>query len=396
MKQQPLFVEVSHRSLNKKEEELCGDMVEVFQEGDRTLIVLADGLGSGVKANILATLTSKIAITMLKKGAELEEVIETVLHTLPVCKVRKIAYSTFSIIEINASLECRVFESENPPFFFVRDGRIMTVEKEEKIVLDKKVLMSTCKLQENDSIFLCSDGVIHAGVGKILNFGWQWEHVASYIEKDQQSHSADLMCRRLLGACRELYEDEPGDDTTVVTLKVRRPVQLLLFTGPPVDTTMDAQWVKGFMRHPGKKIVCGGTAAHIVSRELNRPIHTNLDYLDPNIPPTARIKGVDLVTEGVLTLQKTIRMIYDYGGNKLDHETIGEDGAGQLFKALVFEGTHIELWVGKAMNRAHQQPDFPRELSMKVPMVEALADALRDIGKKVDIHYISEAMNAKV
>jgi serine/threonine protein phosphatase PrpC len=390
-----IFVEVGHNSLNKKDEELCGDKVEVFQSDERTIIVLADGLGSGVKANILATLTSKIAITMLKKGADIEEVIDTIAHTLPVCKVRKIAYSTFSIIEIDKNLKCKIFESENPPFFFLRQGHLLMPEKHEVNIMDKTIILTEMQLEEDDIIYLCSDGVIHAGVGQTLNFGWQWEHVASYLRKNQ-SMNAELLSRRLLGACHELYEGMPGDDTTIVTVKIRKPVQILLFTGPPVDKSIDHHIVDSFMHQSGKKIVCGGTAANIVSRELNEPIHTCMDYLDPTIPPIARIKGLDLVTEGVITIKRTIELLEQFAERKIQLSDLGKDGASLLCKIFIEEATHIDFWLGKAINGAHQNPDFPKELSIKMHLVQELVCALEKIGKKARIRYVSEVKHEKI
>ncbi len=395
MSMTPMFVEVGHNSLNKKDEELCGDKVEVFQSDERTIIVLADGLGSGVKANILATLTSKIAITMLIKGADIEEVIDTIAHTLPVCKVREIAYSTFSIIEIDRQLKCKIFESENPPFFFLRKGKLLIPEKREVKIMDKTIVLTELQLQEEDIIYLCSDGVIHAGVGQTLNFGWQWEHVASYITKNQKMN-AELLSRRLLNACNDLYEGLPGDDTTIVTVKIRKPVQLLLFTGPPVDQKRDAQIVRQFMKSTGKKVVCGGTAANIVSRELGEHIHTCMDYLDPTIPPIAHIKGLDLVTEGVLTIQRTIELLEQFAERKIRLSDLGKDGASLLCKIFIEEATHVDLWLGKAINGAHQNPDFPKELSLKINLVQELVCALEKIGKKAKIRYISEVKHEKI
>lgn len=385
----PCFVEVSHHSLNKKGEELCGDKVEIFQSGGRNIIVLADGLGSGVKANILATLTSKIAITMLKKGADIEEVVETIAHTLPVCKVRNIAYSTFTVIEIDENLHCKIFESENPPFFFLRQGQILMPENKEVKIMDKTIVLTEMQLQQDDVIYICSDGVIHAGVGQMLNFGWQWEHVANYIRK-RDDLNAGFLCQRLVNACNELYEGQPGDDTTIVTLKIRQPVQVLLFTGPPLDPSQDKALVKKFMKTRGKKVVCGGTAANIVSRELGKEIKTSINYVDISLPPTATIDGIDLVTEGVLTLQRTIELIERYQAGDVKPEDLKEDGASQLFDVLIAHGTHIEFWVGKAMNTAHQNSDFPKELSIKMNLVEALCQALRAAGRQVNLKYVSE------
>lgn len=385
-----LFIEVGHNSLNKKNEELCGDKVEIFKSDDRVIIVLADGLGSGVKANILATLTSKIAITMLQKGANIEEVIDTIVQTLPVCKVRNIAYSTFSIIEIDQHLHCKIFESENPPFFFVRQGKLLQLKKKELTILDKTIMLTEITLQEEDIIYICSDGVIHAGVGQMLNFGWQWEHVARYIEKDVKQN-AELLSRRLLNACNELYEGAPGDDTTIVTVKLRRPTQVLLFTGPPADKNLDSTLAKTFMRQKGKKVVCGGTAANIISREIQKPIKTQIDYLDPTIPPIGYIEGIDLVTEGVLTIQRALIMMEAFKNDpqSIEKETTG-DGASLLYKLLLFDSTHIDFWLGKAINQAHQHSDFPNELSIKMTLVMKFADLLRSFGKVVRIRYESE------
>lgn len=387
---QDVFIEVGHNSLNKKNEELCGDKVEVFKSDDRVIIVLADGLGSGVKANILATLTSKIAITMLQKGANIEEVIDTIVQTLPVCKVRNIAYSTFSIIEIDRHLRCKIFESENPPFFFVREGKILNVPKKELVIMDKTVMLSEFVMQEDDIIYVVSDGVIHAGVGQMLNFGWQWEHVARFVEKDVKQN-AELLSRRLLQACNELYEDSPGDDTTIVTVKLRKPTQVLLFTGPPADQHLDGKIARAFMDSHGKKIVCGGTAANIMSRELHKPIKTQIDYFDPEIPPTGFIDGIDLVTEGVLTIQRCLQMLEAFQENpKSKEKWDGRDGASQLFRMLLFESSHIDFWLGKAINQAHQHSDFPSELSIKITLIKQFAQQLRSLGKIVHIRYESE------
>jgi len=381
------YVDVSWHSLNKYGEELCGDKVEWIKSDQRTIVVLADGLGSGVKANILATLTSKIMITMLDQGADLEETIETIANTLPVCQVREIAYSTFSIVDIDNNLHCRIIEFDNPPVFVLRDHKQVILEKRCMFSCEKRVMISELDLEIGDSITLCSDGVIHAGVGNMLNHGWEWEHVKAYLCQ-QNLKSADKFNRRLMESCYKLYDEKPGDDTTAVSIKIRHPENVQLLTGPPALETLDEETVKSFMKSKGKKVVCGGTAANIVARELNRPIESTLTYIDPVVPPTAKISGIDLVTEGVLTLKMTLNALKSLKDSCEEPNFDKEDGVTQLLKCFLEDSTHIHFYVGSAINPAHQNPDFPSDLSIKMNIVKDIVSILREMNKIVYLNYI--------
>lgn len=387
MEQAPYYIDIANNSLNKHGEELCGDKVEIVKGKDRTIVVLADGLGSGVKANILATLTAKMMITMLEKGIDLDEVIDTLTNTLPVCQVRKIGYSTFSILDIDSNLTCRFIEFDNPPIFFVRNHEILNLTKRELLSNGKRVKVSQCQLQIGDEITMCSDGVVHAGVGKYLNHGWEWEHVAEYLAF-QNVMSAEKINRRLIETCNKLYGEVPGDDTTAVTVKIRTPEWIQIFTGPPEDKKDDEYFVADFMKRSGKKVVCGGTAAQILSRVTNKEIITTLDYIDPEIPPTAKMEGVDLVTEGVLTLKMLLNALREMQ-DCCDEPIFNKDDAvNKLLKLLIEESTHISFMVGRAINPAHQNPDFPADLSIKINVVNDIIETLRVMGKHVDIEYM--------
>ncbi|MBO3444614.1 SpoIIE family protein phosphatase [Clostridium sp. CCUG 7971] len=382
------FVDFASGSLNKYGEELCGDKVEFYNGEDSFIAVLSDGLGSGVKANILATLTSKIAITMLKEGLPIEDVVDTIIHTLPVCSVRKLAYSTFTIIKIDKDGMAYVVEFDNPSIFFLNDRHIKKLEWNTTEINGRKIKESKFKLEEKDVLVFVSDGVIHAGAGIVLNLGWKWEDIDKYLRQyTNKDMSSKTITNMLLGACDQLYIQKPGDDATVATIKVIRPSKATLFSGPPIDPNMDKEVVEVLMNTIGKKIVCGGTAGNIVARELDEDIKVSFEVIDKEVPPMGYIKGIDLVTEGVLTIKRATEKL-----EKLKVATdldfiYKEDGASKLTKILFEDCTHIKMLIGRSINPAHQNPDFPNELSIKLYVLNKLKKALIDLGKIVEIKY---------
>jgi hypothetical protein len=387
------FIDVSYYSLNKTGEELCGDKVEIIKTSEEVIIVMADGLGSGVKANILATLTCKIAGTMLKEGLSLYETVDTIAHTLPVCSVRQLAYCTFTIIKILKDGSVHAIEYDNPDYILIKNNFIHIPEKKELMIKDKLIKESHFKLEVNDALTIVSDGAIHAGVGAMLNLGWQWNNVADYLETHVpiESCSANIS-KDLIQTCQKLYAGKPGDDTTAVTITLRKPELITIFTGPSKQIENDHLVIDKLIKSTGTKIVCGGTAANIAARELNEKIVVDLEYYDPSVPPTASIKGIDLVTEGVLTLNRASEKINNYLNSSLEDKISlnlqGKDGASRLAKLLIEHCTHLKLLVGKAINPAHQDPNFPSDLSIKVSVAEHLAQAMKKLGKEVEIEYI--------
>jgi hypothetical protein len=386
------FVDIAVESINKYGEELCGDKVEIVRSKDSIIIVVSDGLGSGVKANILASLTSKIAATMLKEGASIYETVDTIVNTLPTCKIRKLAYSTFTIIKVYFDGRVYVAEYDNPPFFLFKKDE-SSVEKETMIINGKAIRESNFILLHDEVLTVVSDGAVHAGVGAVLNLGWKWDNINSYL-KDLvfKEKSAKNISKSLIEVCECLYAGHPGDDTTVVVVKMKKPQIVSLFTGPPKDREKDKLIIEKFMSEEGKKIVCGGTAANIAARELGEEISVNMEFIDPEVPPTAFIKGIDLVSEGVLTIRKALDKIRYYASNssfdKRLHNLNGRDGASMLAKILIEECSHIKIFAGMAVNPAHQNPDFPTDLCIKSKLVKELAELMRYLGKDVELTYM--------
>ena len=387
-----MHVDTAYRSLFKYGEELCGDNVRITRTEDSVFAVLADGLGSGVKANILSTLTSTIISTMLTEGAAMEQAVETIVSTLPICSVRKLAYSTFSVLQIKDTGEAYLAEFDNPACIFIRNGELMELEMTDKEYAGKTVYESRFTVFPGDVLALISDGVVYAGVGSILNFGWTWESVAEWLRKESlKEKSAPRLAAALSRAVKELYMDKPGDDSTVMVARISPRQVVNMFAGPPKNKDDDPKMVRDFMTSSGKKLICGGSSANIVARVLNRSIETSLDYVDPLIPPIATIQGIDLVTEGVLTLSRTVEILQEY----LDHETDSfyfkkldeKNGAAMLAKILLEECTTLNLFIGTAINPAHQNPGLPSDLSIKLKLIDKLCGLMERLGKRVTKKY---------
>ena len=385
-------IDVSYKSLNKHHEELCGDKVEILKTDTSNIIILADGMGSGVKANILASLTSKILGTMFLNGAAIDECVETIVKTLPVCKVRQIAYSTFSILQIFHSGEAYLVEFDNPSCVFIRDDKLITIPYQERVIHGKQIKEYRFHANINDCFILMSDGVIHAGVGQALNFGWTWNDMARYsLTATRSTLSASRLASILSKACDDLYMQYPGDDTTVAVARIIRAMHVNLFTGPPRNKEDDAIVVEKLMSGDAKRVVCGGTSANIVSRVLGRKITTSLNYTDPSIPPTAHIDGLDLVTEGVLTLSRTLTLLKRYLQDDVDEsfflELDKDNGGSQIAKLIIEECSVLHMYVGKAINEAHQNPGLPFDLSIRMNLVEQIKDTVQKMGKEVKVTY---------
>ena len=383
-----LCLEYGFTSLNKYGEELCGDKVECCKNGDYTTLVLADGLGSGVKANILSTLTSKILCTMVSNDIDMYDCVETIIQSLPICKERGIAYSTFSVIHVNSEGEGYLFEFDNPEAIYYHRGKCIDFERTELDICDKKVYKSDLKLEDGDIVMVMSDGTIHAGIGMILNFGWERQQIMEHLDRNIQSKmSARAVACLLAAACNDLYLDKPGDDTTVAAVKIRKKLNVNIMVGPPVNKEQDNFYVARFMEGDSKKVVCGGTSSQIVSRYLKKPLHTSFDFPDKDVPPIGYIDGIDLTTEGVLTLRRLLDLSEKYLSiHDLTPKTYTkQDGASLLANVLFEEATNIQFFVGQSVNVAHQ--GLPIDTTMKMKLVEKLADNLRKMGKEVILNY---------
>lgn len=386
-----LCADIGYKSVNHCGEQLCGDHVDIVEQGNSsTVIVLADGLGSGVKASILSTLTSKIISTMMAEGLPLEECVDTIAATLPVCSVRGVAYSTFTIIHIIENDTAELIQYDNPHIIFIRDEHVYDYPKTETNIDGKKIYRSSIKLQENDILVAMSDGCPHAGIGTAYNFGWKRDDIAEFMESlAPLGFTAKTLSTMLVDECDKLYGHEPGDDATACVVRVRKRVPMNILFGPPSNRDDCNRMMSLFFSKEGKHIICGGTTSSIASKYLRKPIRASLKFERSDVPPIAEIEGVDLVTEGVITVNKVVEYAKDYiDKNELyEHWGYKNDGASLISRLLFEEATDINFFVGKAVNPAHQNPDLPINFNIKMNLVEELSKCLRQMGKHIKVSY---------
>ncbi len=380
-----LYLEYGRASVNKHDESLCGDSVSIVRRGERMTAVLSDGLGSGVKANILSTLTATILSTLMSRRLPVDECIETVATTLPMCKQRRLAYSTFTLLQLEEE-QVHLVQYDNPSAILLRGGKNRPYSSSVRFIGEKEIHESDILLQENDIIVMMSDGVTNAGLGKLMPNGWPREEVIEFLEREYTPDmSPQYLAARLVDAGVSLCLDSPDDDITALVFKVRQRQMVNVMIGPPFRPEDDEKILRVFFSKEGSHIICGGTTAQVVSRYLGRPVSPVLESGTPEVPAIARMEGVDLVTEGIITLQAVVELAEQYAVNNLLSLRVnrGTDGVSLLARYLFEEATDVNLFYGQAVNHAHDGLSI--DFGLKSDLIKRLSRALGDMGKRVKI-----------
>lgn len=376
-------------SLNKKKEKICGDYYTIITDpdSDSTVMVLSDGLGSGVKANILATLTAEMLSIMIARKVNIRTAVKAVADTLPVCSVRNLAYATFTVMVAEENEIC-LLQYDNPDVILLRNGKNVEYCRDILMFGEKEIHQSYFQFREGDMLIFMSDGVTNAGMGKTTYAGWGREEVVEFCEQHyRDGMSAQEMSSAIADAGLALNLDETDDDLTVLTVAAMKKNIVNIMVGPPADREDDRSYFETFFQKEGMHVVCGGTTAKLVADYLQTEVAGLPDSGTEEVPAMSEIKGIDLVTEGLLTLEKLVDYCDDFQEDRTYFNQIikKKDGAAELFRVLFAEATEINFFFGNALNDNYTSLHIDREKKKKMAL--ELIDHLKAEGKKVKICF---------
>ncbi len=389
MKNSPVFIEIERSTKNKRGEITCGDVFlsRKIKEEERTIAVLSDGLGSGIKANILATMTANMAMNFRLHNQPVKRSALSIINTLPEDDVRKISYATFTIVDIAHDGATKIIEYGNPQFFILRKGKVITPEKNEEMGIPD-LFSYKFQAQLNDRIVLFSDGISQSGMGSAkMPFGWEDSGLKEFVRTAitvRPDMSAAKLSQRILAEALKNDAYTADDDMTCAVIYFRKPRKMMIVSGPPYTKDKDKLMAGMFDEFTGTKIICGGTTAKIVGRELKREISVDINHIADDLPPIAQMKGVDLITEGILTLGRL-----DLFLSKGCPENIRPNNPAAMIFNHLMENDEIQFLVGTGINPSHQDPDLPQELEIRRNIIKKIAACLEEkYLKSVDISYL--------
>lgn len=388
-------IEVSYSQRYYHDQRICGDVFlsERMKDENRVIAVLSDGMGHGVKANVLATLTAKMAMSFTKEHRDPTRIAEIIMKTLPICSERKIAYSTIAVIDIEADGKVNILEYENPQFIITRGGKIFEPEWQ-CLVMDtpdkskRELLFCSFYAQKEDRITFFSDGIEQSGMGSEKNpFGWPHDQIAEYVVgliNQTPDISGQNIANKLVNRANMHDNYSPLDDTTCASIYFREPRKMLLCTGPPYEMERDEDYGNIVRKFNGIKVLCGGTTADIMAKVLNRKVVDVFEFEDPELPPISRMDGINLITEGILTLSKVNRILEEYSKKT----TLGRGPADMIVKYFL-DSDDIRFVIGTRINTAHQDPNLPMELEIRRTVIKRIARILENkFLKHVTLEYI--------
>ena len=385
----------------------CGDMLATLRTNTGTTIICADGIGSGLRAHIAAQMCVSRLTESLQQELSLRTVFQSVATTMQGSRDPQKPFAAFSIARIRSDGYATIFSYDAPPPIMVSRQSATVLASRPFPLPGGLALESNCQLDMGEGILLMSDGITQAGLGYGANTEWTSEGVVRFINgkissrlklslapemlhkeavarwKGETQESARSFSPYSPDARHQATIRHAGDDCSVVLGLCRTGQTVNILTGPPQDRDDDLPTVKRFLQLPGLKIVCGGTTAKLVAKYLNVPLEMESEPMSVIAPPRYGIKGINLVTEGAVTLNQVYNILDE------DVANLHEDSGVTELRLLLGVADKLNIIVGKADNTANADISFRQRgvLSRKV-LIPLLAEKLRQEGKLVNVTLV--------
>lgn len=381
MQDQYIHTNIDIRQSSKKVGAPCGDVVEVYRDAITTNIILCDGIGSGLKANLYAHMCCARIVEMLKSGSSLQRCFDAVGDTMNKAWGKDEPFAVFTIARILENGKTTVLSYDMPTPVFI-GKHYATLMKTRTFYWEKALISeSNFQLNRNEGIILMSDGITQAGLGNGLTNGWESEGVSRFVNNNEYLLKQDMpkLAEAVHNQALLLWGRKYGDDCSVVIAFNRRGITLNILTGTPISKEDDSEFVEEFMESEGIKVVCGGSSAKMLAREIRQPI----DIVDEGTfitPPAFSIPGITLSTEGMITLNQ----LYNILGEDIDYT---DDENVVLELARYFQNADkILFWVGKAANIGNQIMELKQQgILNRLKIVELISEKLRTMNKLVSV-----------
>jgi hypothetical protein len=389
-------VEIDVQQKKPKGEIACGDvfMSDIFRQEGRTILVLSDGIGHGIKASVLASLTATMALKYTQFHTKPEISSKIIMEALPKSSDGKESYATFTVIELEADGQVRIINYDNPPVLIIRNGSLYQPKEYELEVRGGENIGKVLRCREfiarkEDRMVFLTDGVVQSGLGSNrYTMGWGLENINQFAISQvvrMPDISATKLARKIINQAVINDNFELKDDSTCGVIYFREPRKFMLITGPPFYKIKDYDFADRIKSFNGKKIICGGTTAEIIARELD--IYVEIQHTEKNphlLPPVAKMDGFEMVTEGILTLGKVEEILENF-----DSDTRLQDSPAEKVAKLLLQHDSIDIIVGTRINWAHQDPEQPMELELRKFVIKRIVKILSNkFFKHVEVEYL--------
>jgi hypothetical protein len=378
-----VHVEIETAQSSKRADWPCGDLVGCQRNEAATSLVCADGIGSGIRAHIAAELCVSRLLELLRLGTSLRKAVNSVVRSMERNREPGSVFAAFTVARILNDGMTTVLGYEAPPPALLTRRHAVLLPSRSVELGGTLVTESECYLEPGEGLLLMSDGITQAGIGRGMSLGWQTEGVLRFADSClSDGHSPRELAALVHNHVRQRW-GEGGDDCTAVTAWCRRGQILNILTGPPSVRANDGATVRRFMQAEGLNVVSGGTTAEVVARVLGKPIRMARDPSNSVAPPHYEIPGIDLVTEGAVTLNQ----VYNVLGENLDDFT-EISGVTELC-ALMHVADRINFTVGQAKNQSSGDMSFRQcGILTRDHIVPLIAEKLRTAGKLVVVEWV--------